>query len=511
MQSKAVKSQKASGVILSYIQLGIQLAMSLVTTPVILKLLGQSEYGLYNLTVSLVANLSVLSLGFGSAYVRFYIKAEKEDPESIPNLCGMFFAVHCIIALVSLVIGAFIITNVQLVFGNKITLEQVATARKLVCFMVFNTSLSFPMSIFTSVMSVHERFVIQKVLRIIELFARPTLSIVVLWMGLGSVGMIASATVILLFLDAIRVIYCFKKLKFKMSFKKMNFGIMKEIGIFSFFVFLSQIVDELNWNIDKMIIGWQKGTVEVAIYAVGLNIATYMSTIVNNIHSVFVPQVNRLVMGGASKKDLTQNMIKIGRLQAMVLIPLYVGFIFWGLPFVNLWAGKDYSNAYIVTLILAGAFLLPSLQRIGVSILQAENNHKFRSILIFGFSILNVFVSIPLCSRFGAIGSAMGTFISMTVGNLIIMNIYYQKKEHLDMVAFWKSIIPIIVPIIPTVLYAAVIHRFVNLSNISYFLITIIGFLIVYGVFVWLCYMNKEEKKYIRNILKKSFRKAGSN
>ena len=65
-------NQLKVGVILSYVTMIIQNIISIVYTPIMLRLLGQNEYGLYQLVASTVGYLGLLSFGFGSAYVRFY-------------------------------------------------------------------------------------------------------------------------------------------------------------------------------------------------------------------------------------------------------------------------------------------------------------------------------------------------------------------------------------------------------------------------------------------------------
>ena len=54
-------SQKKSGVILSYISYGVYMLSAFLYTPIMLRLLGQSEYGLYQLVNSVVSYLGVLA------------------------------------------------------------------------------------------------------------------------------------------------------------------------------------------------------------------------------------------------------------------------------------------------------------------------------------------------------------------------------------------------------------------------------------------------------------------
>ena len=67
-----MKNQLKAGVVLSYITTAVSIVIQLVYMPVMIRLLGQSEYGLYSLVSSVVSYLSLFSLGFSGAYVRFF-------------------------------------------------------------------------------------------------------------------------------------------------------------------------------------------------------------------------------------------------------------------------------------------------------------------------------------------------------------------------------------------------------------------------------------------------------
>ena len=65
-------NQLKAGVMLSYLSIGTSGVIQLAYTPVMLRLLGQSEYGLYTLVSSVVSYLGLLTFGIGGAYLRFY-------------------------------------------------------------------------------------------------------------------------------------------------------------------------------------------------------------------------------------------------------------------------------------------------------------------------------------------------------------------------------------------------------------------------------------------------------
>lgn len=71
-------NQLKIGIVLSYVSTGINMLIQLLYTPVMIHLLGQSEYGLYTLVGSFVSYLSLFSLGFTGAYLRFYSKKKAQ-------------------------------------------------------------------------------------------------------------------------------------------------------------------------------------------------------------------------------------------------------------------------------------------------------------------------------------------------------------------------------------------------------------------------------------------------
>ena len=71
-------NQLKAGAFLSYVSIGLNNIVGLLYTPFMLRMMGQSEYGLYSLVASVVAYLTVLDLGFGNAIVRYTAKFRAE-------------------------------------------------------------------------------------------------------------------------------------------------------------------------------------------------------------------------------------------------------------------------------------------------------------------------------------------------------------------------------------------------------------------------------------------------
>lgn len=87
-------NQLKTGSFLSYLQMLLSVIIGLVYTPLMIRTLGQSEYGLYNTVTSTISVLTLLSLGFNSGYIRYYARYKKNnDSISIFKLNGLFFLI----------------------------------------------------------------------------------------------------------------------------------------------------------------------------------------------------------------------------------------------------------------------------------------------------------------------------------------------------------------------------------------------------------------------------------
>ena len=114
-----------------------------------LRQLGQNEYGLYQLANSVISYLSLFSLGFGGAYVRFYFRYKADDNlEGIAKLNGLFLIVFSLLSGIAVLAGLVLVKETHTIFGKSLTPQEIEITQLLMKVLVFNLALSFPASIF---------------------------------------------------------------------------------------------------------------------------------------------------------------------------------------------------------------------------------------------------------------------------------------------------------------------------------------------------------------------------
>lgn len=473
-----------------------------------LRLLGQSEYGLYQLVYSVVSYLSLLSLGFGSSYLRFYSRYKAQnDEDGVAKLNGMFILIFCSISVICILCGTVMVGNIRTIFGTGLTESEYATAKVLMELLIINLALTFPNSVFNCSITAHEKFLFQKLLILLQNLFSPFLTLPLLIMGYGSIGMVSVTTLLTFVLLISNMFYCFKKLHVRFAFHGLKISLFKEMWVFTFFIFLNQIIDQINWSVDKFLLGRFAGTTAVAVYGVGGQINTLYLQFSSSVSNVFVPKVNRIVAETNDNTELTTLFTKVGRIQFIVLGLILTGFVFFGMPFVNLWAGEGYGASYAVALLLIIPVTVPLIQNLGIEIQRAKNMHKARAVVYLAIAIANVFISIPLIKFFGPEGAAIGTAISLFAGNIIFMNWYYHARIGMNMFYFWKEIAIFIPALIAPCVVGIAIMKFVNITGLVKLGVFAVVYAAVYGLSMYFFGMNEEEKQLVMGPIRKILRK----
>lgn len=495
-------NQLKLGVLLSYASMALNMVVQLVYTPVMIRLLGQSEYGLYTLVGSVVSYLSLFSLGFTGAYLRFYSRyAQKGDRTGVARLNGMFLTLFLCMSAAAIVCGMTLSQFTPQLFGSNLTPAELSKAKVLMQILVVNVALTFPSSVFDSIVSAHEQFLFQRVLQLAGVAFNPLICLPLLLMGHGSVAVVGVTTAITIAKLATNIWFCRFKIHAPFEFRHFNFSLLKEIGAFSFFLFLNMIIDQVNWSVDKFILGRVAGTIQVAIYGVATQFNSMYQTFATAISSVFAPRVNRIVAEQTpdSDKEVSDLLVRVGRLQYIISLYIFIGFLFAGRQFVMWWAGNEYEASYLVAIWLLSPMVIILPHSLGIEIRRAKNRHQLASVIMFGTAVFNVAISIPLAHIWGAAGAAFGTWLGLLV-NTVIIDVYYVKLIHLDIKRLYLNIIQLSKSVAIPIGFGLIGICF---DSLEICLAWAIPYSALYGFFVYRFGMNNSERELAKKPLAK--------
>lgn len=505
------KSQLKLGVVLTYVNMAIGSLIPMFYTPIMLDMLGQSDYGLYRLAGTVTSYLSLLSFGIGSAVVRYLIMhREKDGPDGEAKMLGLFNIIFGVICAIILFVGIILTFNVHNFYGNSLNQTELEQLKLMVMLLTINTAVSISSTVYSSCVISHEKFLFIQVINILTTIVTPIANLVALFMGFKSMGLIISSLVLTIVIRIVYTVYVRLAIKIKPIYKGMPTYLIKELIVFSFWVFLGNIVNQLYAATDTMIIGAipALATVGVAIYNVGSTFNSMMMNFSIGISSVITPRINTMVFSGSSADELTALLIKVGRIQAYIVTIACSGFIVFGKQFITLWAGQDYEQAYAVALFTMIPSCVPLMQSVALNTIVAQNKHKFRSIVYLCIAIANVIGTILVVNKYGIVGAAVVSGIAYVIGQGFVMNWYYWKKINLNIPKFWFSTLKIISIGAVLCVAALIITRFIVMDNWFVMFACIIAYTLIFCALEWFLAMNSYEKGVFTTPLKKIFKKV---
>lgn len=489
-------NQLKAGVILNYLVIILNILVGLLYTPYMLRMMGQSEFGLYSLVASVISYLTVLDLGFGNAITRYTSKfrAEGKVAEQY-EMFGMFFLLYIIIGVVAFLLGLGLYFNVDTFFGATMTVDELDKARIMIFLMIFNLAITFPLSIFGSIITAYERFIFPKFVNIVRIILNTVIMICLLKMGYKAIAMVVLQTVLNILSLLTNYFYCKYKLKIKIYFKNFQWGFLKEVAIYSLWIFLNVVMDRIYWNTGQFVLGAFVGNAAVAVFAISILLVNIYNQFSTAIAGVLLPKVTGMVTRNVDDSEISNLFVRTGRIQYVLIALILSGFILFGRSFIILWAGPEYEDAYLITLLLFISLSIPMTQNLGITILQARNQMKFRSLLYIVIAIFSLLFQVILAKKYGYLGCSIAISIALLIGQGLIMNIYYHKKQRLNISSFWIEIIKMsVVPIVFCIIGKIILSNYVILNNWFSLAIAIIIFMTLYLPSFYFISLNKSEQ-----------------
>lgn len=440
-----MKGQRKTGALLGYANIIAKNLVNIIYVPLLLHFIGQADYGVFQMANSVVFALTLLSAGFYGSYVRFYMREKTRGNDlGIRRLNGMFLLVYVVVALLCLIGGTALTINVRSFFSGGLTASELVLARELMGIMTVNVAIQLLSTPFDSYIVSHEKFVFQQSRQLLTSIAQPFLAVLLLWLGTGAVGVACAQMFITSVLLLMNIWYATRTLGMRFTFKGLEWSMFKAIAVFSFWIFLNQIFDLVNNNVPNFLLGAMASATAVAVFAIALQIRNLFFSMSTTMSNVFVPMINRIVAESDDNNVLTRLMTRVGRYQMVLFWYLFGGFIVLGRYFIHIWAGDANADAYWLILIMTLPVMVPLTQNTGIEIQRAKNRHKARSLIYVLISVIDIVICVIFIPTMGYWATAIGYLASIMLGTGLFMNWYYHTRIGLDMVYFWKNMLPTI-------------------------------------------------------------------
>jgi O-antigen/teichoic acid export membrane protein len=497
-------SQIKIGGLISYLTIGFSILAGLIYTPWMISIIGQSNFGLYTLTGSIIVMVTI-DLGLSLAVTRFISKYKAEnDIESIKIFLGLTYKLFLGLAAVFLVLLTLLYFNVDLIF-LKLSPSEIEKVKVLLAISGFYAVISFPFNPLDGLIVSGEWFIFQKSLELFSKVLNIGLMVTALMMGYGLYSLVIVNAFCGLLLIGIKLFFLQKKGPQEITWKGFDKKITKEIFSFSLWIMVISIAQRFILNITPSILGITSGSSEIAIFSAAMTIEGYVWTFATVFGGMFLPKVAKLVYGDNAGTGAIQTlMIKVGRIQFLMLSAIVSIFIMVGRDFFLNWLGPNFEKSYVVTvlLILPGLITIP--QEIASTTLIASNKVRFNAYSRLVVAAISISLSYVLSLKFASTGAGLAIFIGNMIGSVVVMNIIYARVLKIDVWNFFKECqVKMSLPFVMVAAIGIILNLYItDISWINTF-IKIAVLVVVYILTAYFTAVNTYEKNLILGIVKK--------
>lgn len=502
-----MKNQKTKGILLSYLNIVLSMCVNIFLIPMMISVLSDNEYSIYKVMQSFAGPLIMFNMGISTIAARCIAKHKivgDEKKKEKENTLALILIISLAMALVVIICGLVMTQLIPYVFSRTFTESELVLSKKIFLVFMFSTAVQIVNDTFRGCVQGNEKFVCFYATKTFHYIVRFGAIVVLLSLGCGALAVSMVDLVIAVLILLFNIFYCFFGLKERFKFHYIDKKELYDIAAFSFAILMQAIINQVNNNMDTVILGAMVVDREViTMYSSALSIYAIYNSMISVFVSVFLPKATHMIYQGKSGEELTDFVIKPGRVQAFIAMAVVCCFALFGKDFITLWIGEKYIHAYYVVLMLIIPVSIPLIQNVCLSILDAMMKRTFRSIVLGVMAFINVLLSVLLVKQMGFWGAAVGTVVSLIIGHVILMNIYYWKVIKLNVIRMFKEIFAGILPMgIVAMILCAGLNYLIG-TSIPGFIIKCGCFVCLYSLLVWKKGMNDDERIAVKGFRRK--------
>jgi O-antigen/teichoic acid export membrane protein len=401
-----------------------QIAVAFLLTPVLVHALGDARNGVWSLVESILAYLTLFDLGVAASVVRHVARFEaQKDRDTLNRVFSTSFLIFAcagalawIITLI-LAFPAFALLNVPTEMGQD--------AKQMLLILGANLALGLPMSVFPCVLDGLGRYTVKTAIRTAVLVLRALVILIAIGMGRGALGLLEIAVIVTLcnvveyLLLALAAYLLLPGLRCSLS--RVDRSTFRLIRGYSLDAFLAMIAGRVSFQTDSLVIGRMIGAAPITYFALAARLTEYAKNGLRALTTVLAPAVSTLDARGDGD-GVRKVYLDSTRHVLWLIVPIQVGLLLLGRPFLALWMGDKYAGLSYPTLaILAAPLSLAMAQSVAARVLYGVGKLKWFARAMMFEALCNLVLSVLLVGPMGIEGVALGTAIPNFIMNVIVM------------------------------------------------------------------------------------------
>jgi len=486
----------------------LKLIVAFFLTPVIVKALGNHDYGINEIVVSLIGYMGLLEIGLQPAVTRFVASySTSGDNARLQSVfsSAMFFAT-CVGALTALVLFGWALLGV-----NGLTPEGAENTRYVyfLSIVACQVLFSFPGNVILCVHQGHQRYGLVNAVTALNTLIGSSIVYIYLQQGYGLLFLTIANCIgvtIKFFVLGVFLTRC-RYGNYRIRISLISKSTMKDLIMFGSKSFILGVASSFSKRASPILIGSMIAPVKVVFYMLPFNLVGYLANLVAAATLSFMPYFSSLHATGD-----TQRTKRVFATSSRYVVGISVcGFVsagFLGPAFLAAWVGPQYSEQGLWVIYLAVACAaIKGMNPFHGRLLTGINMHgalaRIRSYDAGLFLALSLF-SITFF-ELGIEGVALSVLVASVFAEPMIMRLVCQ---HIDwsVSGYLKSVVlPLLLPAGALATYYWLLMGFHHVATFIDIFLTASGGLVLYFALFLFLVVSRQEKSEIFAKLKASF------
>ena len=494
-------SEIKRGAVLSYATVAFNAVAGLIYTPWMVSTIGTDDYALYTLALSIV-NFFLLDFGLGDSVSRFLSRYYANgETEFVPVFLGIVYRLFAALAFVLALVFVLIWINADAIYSN---LGPEALSRFKVVFAIVSaySVLAFPFTPLKGILVANEQFVALNACNFLQKICTVLLIVACLLLGWGVYALVTVNALCAFAFVSAKWIIVRRRTTAHARFGVWDSASAKSIFSFSMWVTLVQLFQRMVFAIAPTVIAALSNAWEVAIFGLAASLEGYVWSIASALNGMFMPKVARIKNEGGSE-GLQRLMVRVGRIQLMIIGLVITGFAAFGQRFVDCWMGEGYNTLYLCALLLIIPSLFELPQLIGDTALVVGSGVRSKVLAYSVMAVVNLAGLLVLVGSFGSLGAASSICFAYLL-RTALMDVAYVKKLGIRIREFFVDVYGRwVLAVVPFLLFSSFSSNLISAGGWLVLVVMVIVYSLLYCIDLYGLYMNGEERIMLKSIVTK--------
>lgn len=480
---------------------GVQMAVALLSLPLLLRLVGSRDYGIYAVSLGVVQLLQFLNLGLGVAVLRYVPEYRREGSWDrlqalVSQAYVLAFGANAIVAVVVAAIALWGGDLLRVAPDARSTFTSVGLA------LALGTLVTGVSSVPRYMLAAVERADLRTMLDL-PLLLGPLLAVgVARLLDLGVVGYVAVVQTTMALSGGLLVLGC-RRVVPEVRHGPRRYG-EGTPGFFGFNVLqtLNHVADTLFYTSDRLVLQRLRGSVSVTQYAVAERPNRFAEAVISFPLSAIVPVASKMFV--EERRDRLEALLSLGtRAYLAIVTPPLLVLIAVMETFLELWVGERFTSVTLPAQLFVATLLVAAPFKVFSHVLVAKGRVKEVVLTKLVYAPLNLTASALLAGPHGVLGVVLPTAFFWFVVQPVVWTLLMRSENMTRDV--WDVRMGAMAAAGAAIFYAASTVSPGTLVALVAFVVAVsgLGALLLLGVG-----LRSDERRIVLNVVK-SFRPRG--